>query len=263
MSKFAHQGNRRQASGFTLIELLVVVSIIALLVSILLPALSSAREQAKRVVCASNQHQIGIGILLYAEDNVGLVPPCNISSQYMPYLVYDSQWQQKYNLGRLYTKYVPNQEMYYCPSAKNRYHSFNTLDNPWWDLWDPAELAQGVQNGTMSIYTRSSYYYFTRENHFQDGNWANTNGGWEIKKKSEKLTNQAIVCDNMYNPIDYPHAPKGSSASSGGLNVMFIDASVRFWRDDTAYLKQIAETWTGDLTVDQVYTLFAMFDMSY
>ncbi len=55
--------------GFTLIELLVVVSIIALLVSILLPALGKAREQAKAVLCLSNVRQMSLGLRYYAEAN--------------------------------------------------------------------------------------------------------------------------------------------------------------------------------------------------
>lgn len=55
--------------GFTLIELLVVVSIIALLVSILLPALSKAREQTKAAVCLSNLRQMSLGMHYYAEAN--------------------------------------------------------------------------------------------------------------------------------------------------------------------------------------------------
>jgi len=62
-------------SGFTLIELLVVVSIIALLVSILLPALSKARQQTYRVRCLTNLKQIGVTFTMYAHDWKDQYPP--------------------------------------------------------------------------------------------------------------------------------------------------------------------------------------------
>ncbi len=56
-------------AGFTLIELLVVVSVIALLIGILLPALEHVRESARHAVCMSNQHQLGIALFSYANGH--------------------------------------------------------------------------------------------------------------------------------------------------------------------------------------------------
>lgn len=60
--------------GFTLIELLVVIAVIAVLMGVLLPALSMARMHAKRVVSTSNLRQIGLGLELYTQDFRGFFP---------------------------------------------------------------------------------------------------------------------------------------------------------------------------------------------
>ncbi len=60
--------------AFTLIELLVVISIIALLMAILVPTLSLAKERAKRIVCANNIHQFMIGIDVYTKQNDEYLP---------------------------------------------------------------------------------------------------------------------------------------------------------------------------------------------
>ncbi|MFG0248490.1 MAG: DUF1559 domain-containing protein [Phycisphaeraceae bacterium JB051] len=60
--------------GFTLIELLVVISIVALLISILLPALSKAREAARLTQCSTNVRQVGIGMIMWAGNNKDYLP---------------------------------------------------------------------------------------------------------------------------------------------------------------------------------------------
>lgn len=61
--------------GFTLIELLVVVGIISLLIAILLPVFSAAREGARTVACASNLRQLHLAFSQYVADNGGYLPP--------------------------------------------------------------------------------------------------------------------------------------------------------------------------------------------
>lgn len=100
-----------QVSGFTLIELLVVISIIALMIALLLPALGAARNSARQAICLSNQRQQGVATLSYATDyrerlttyplNGGL----NTIALLMPYVGYFS------------TQVETTSHIFYCPFA--------------------------------------------------------------------------------------------------------------------------------------------------
>jgi prepilin-type N-terminal cleavage/methylation domain-containing protein/prepilin-type processing-associated H-X9-DG protein len=68
--------------GFTLIELLVVIAIIAILAALLLPALAAAKQKAAQAACLNNQKQLGLGMIMYIDDNGGAFPFCASQSYY-------------------------------------------------------------------------------------------------------------------------------------------------------------------------------------
>ena len=116
-----HRQPTIKRAGFTLVELLVVISIIALLVSILMPALGKARAQAKAVVCNSNLSQLGLGMQLYLQDNDDVYVPWYHQNPAVPtdkgywfsFLVIT---ENAIFYNRNSTEYIGGDEVLFCPA---------------------------------------------------------------------------------------------------------------------------------------------------
>ena len=117
------------SKGFTLIELLVVIAIIGILAGILLPVLSRARESARKTQCMSNVKQIGMGLIMYANENSETFPSSTASNPAMA------------SLNMLYDTYISDNKVFNCPSDTS---------------------VTAATNAGMSVYTSGGSQAFTQ-----------------------------------------------------------------------------------------------------
>lgn len=199
-----HTRHGRRAEGFTLIELLVVVAIIALLISILLPSLGRAREQAKATACTSNLHQLAVAATYYIDENDSRIPYIRGSQgdANQPVVAPFAQTDIIYH----FWKYIKNLKIYICPSAKG-YNS-----TKWYYDTGQAPHFIGEGGGRGSIYcvdwlSDENFVNIAKPNNwwpFIDVNALNENKWWLPDVYTEYFFNDwQGARDNIHN-LDVP-----------------------------------------------------------
>jgi len=240
--------SRRRA--FTLVELLVVIGIIALLISMLLPALQKAREQANKVKCLSNMKQIGNAALLYAHDNKGAFParyfvyatPLKVgldhTSTFGPGAGYGNYANANGPAllvaepqGHARSTYLKTNDVFFCPT--------DTVRAPFRDKvhgWGPTSavnFATGL--GSMSYW---QWYFPRRHWNRTTGVVVNSPADRSNDNYTTKNAAQKMWLTDQYIPVP-PALPAVSdiykSFHKDGTNVLYMDGHAKFLQQSAIY----------------------------
>lgn len=253
--------------AFTLVELLVVIGIIAVLISILLPALNRARDSANLTKCRANLNQMGVALRMYANDNRDHFP--NPESCGDPAGEYSYAFRRGVNepdptnpavvetlglpnlLFRL--KYLPSTRIWVCPSNGGRTALESELNSFCWNVTRTNSGFTSKQRGraptvtnatTGEVTTSLKDWWYIQDNVFYavwKSNAAN------VPSSGNSLGAQSL--NNWYMPHQYRMkrvATSDNRARQGSTNVLFLDGSVGFFIYTTTSGFSPAEVLRGE-----------------
>ena len=175
--------------GFTLIELLVVISIIAILASMLLPAVGMIRDMANQQKCASNQRQFAMANIAYATDNAGLP---------VPYLFTSSNGQIPWCYNQRFLSVVDARLF-------NDGHGF---DDTWGDLPNNLKCPNSDRDSTQWYKARIVYGYNLNSESMYNGDWSEASVDLPISKIIS-ASNKVMFLDSDYESCWYVSWYKG------------------------------------------------------
>jgi prepilin-type N-terminal cleavage/methylation domain-containing protein/prepilin-type processing-associated H-X9-DG protein len=214
---------RCRAAGFTLIELLVVIAIIAVLASMLLPALGKAKESARRISCLNNVRQLGMSATMYLGDNDSYFPPRSVKTRW------PSQFQEYYRNARVLLCLTEG-----IGTTSPATHGSDT--NFVADTLPRSYIINGFNDFFEGALTATEW------KDFQDGKYPRGLKDNQIAHSSETILFGEKETGSGHFYMDFyegrgndaeeleqsRHQGRGPKSSSGGSNYTMVDGSARF-----------------------------------